>query len=42
MKEVWENPVHGSDRIARNYIPQTVRLGAVAYCHVMSLNHCWH
>ncbi len=21
MKEVWENPVHGSSRIARNYIP---------------------
>jgi hypothetical protein len=32
MKEVWEAPVHGSGRIARNYIPQAVGLEAVAYC----------
>jgi hypothetical protein len=32
MKEVWENPVHGSSRIARNYIPESVGLEAVAYC----------
>ena len=35
MKEVWENPVHGSSRIARNYIPESVGLEAVAYCERM-------
>ena len=35
MKETWENPVHGSSRIARNYIPQAVGLEAVAYCEKM-------
>jgi len=35
MKEVWETPVSGSSRIARNYIPQTVGLEAVAYCEKM-------
>ncbi|MEM9008751.1 MAG: hypothetical protein AAGE59_35225, partial [Cyanobacteria bacterium P01_F01_bin.86] len=35
MKEVWENPVSGSSRIARNYIPQAVGLEAVAYCEKM-------
>jgi hypothetical protein len=35
MKEVWEAPVHGSGRIARNYIPQAVGLEAVAYCEKM-------
>ena len=35
MKEVWENPVHGSGRIARNYIPESVGLEAVAYCEKM-------
>ena len=35
MKEVWETPVSGSDRIARNYIPQTAGLEAVAYCEKM-------
>lgn len=35
MKEVWETPVSGSDRIARNYIPQAVGLEAVAYCEKM-------
>jgi hypothetical protein len=35
MKEVWENPVHGSSRIARNYIPESVGLEAVAYCEKM-------
>ncbi|WP_346293987.1 hypothetical protein [Sphaerothrix gracilis] len=35
MKAVWESPVHGSDRIARNYIPQAVGLEAVAYCEKM-------
>lgn len=32
MKATWEAPVHGSGRIARNYIPQAVGLEAVAYC----------
>ena len=32
MKAVWENPVHGSSRIARNYIPEAIGLEAVAYC----------
>lgn len=35
MKETWEDPVHGSSRIARNYIPQAVGLEAVAYCEKM-------
>ena len=35
MKAVWENPIHGSSRIARNYIPQAVGLEAVAYCEKM-------
>lgn len=35
MKEVWENPVHGSARVARNYIPEAVGLEAVAYCEKM-------
>lgn len=35
MKAVWENPVSGSNRIARNYIPQAVGLGAMAYCEKM-------
>ena len=35
MKQVWENPVHGSKHIARNYIPQAVGLEAVAYCEKM-------
>lgn len=35
MKEVWETPVSGSDRIARNYIPQSAGLEAVAYCEKM-------
>lgn len=35
MKAAWENPVHGSSRIARNYIPQAVGLEAVAYCEKM-------
>lgn len=35
MKEVWESPVRGSSRIARNYIPQAVGLEAVAYCEKM-------
>lgn len=32
MKQTWESPVSGSKRIARNYIPQSVGLEAVAYC----------
>lgn len=35
MKEVWENPVRGSSRVARNYIPEAVGLDAVAYCEKM-------
>jgi hypothetical protein len=35
MKAVWETPVSGSSRIARNYIPQAVGLEAVAYCEKM-------
>lgn len=35
MKRVWEEPVSGSKRIARNYIPQAVGLEAVAYCEKM-------
>lgn len=35
MKAVWETPVSGSGRIARNYIPQSVGLEAVAYCEKM-------
>ncbi|MEO0488045.1 MAG: hypothetical protein AAFZ49_00630 [Cyanobacteria bacterium J06659_2] len=35
MKQTWEAPVHGSGRIARNYIPQSVGLEAVAYCEKM-------
>lgn len=35
MKAVWENPVSGSSRIARNYIPEAVGLEAVAYCEKM-------
>ncbi|MBD2261246.1 hypothetical protein [Pseudanabaena sp. FACHB-2040] len=35
MKAFWENPVHGSGRIARNYIPQAIGLEAVAYCEKM-------
>ena len=31
MKESWENPVHGSSRIARNYIPQAVGLEGVRF-----------
>ncbi|MBD2429454.1 hypothetical protein [Phormidium sp. FACHB-1136] len=33
--EVWENPVSGSSRIARHYIPAAVSLEAVAYCEKM-------
>ncbi|NJL47430.1 MAG: hypothetical protein HC929_07975 [Leptolyngbyaceae cyanobacterium SM2_5_2] len=32
MKEVWENPVRGDSRIARNYVPESVGLEAIAYC----------
>jgi hypothetical protein len=35
MKEVWENPVHGDARIARNYVPESVGLEAIAYCEKM-------
>jgi len=35
MKEEWESPVSGSSRIARNYIPQSVGIEAVAYCEKM-------
>ena len=35
MKEAWETPVSGSDRIARNYIPHSAGLEAVAYCEKM-------
>ena len=35
MKVVWERPVSGSAKIARNYIPQAVGLDAVAYCEKM-------
>ena len=35
MKEVWESPVSGSKRVARNYIPQVIGLEAVAYCEKM-------
>lgn len=35
MKQVWENPVSGSRKIARNYIPQAIGLEAVAYCEKM-------
>ena len=35
MKAVWENPVSGSSRIARNYIPKEDGLAAVAYCEKM-------
>ncbi|MEO0374162.1 MAG: hypothetical protein AAF329_05930, partial [Cyanobacteria bacterium P01_A01_bin.17] len=32
MKRLWENPVSGSRRVARNYIPESVGLDMVAYC----------
>ena len=32
MKKVWEAPVSGSARVARNYIPESIGLEAVAYC----------
>ena len=32
MKEVWETPVSGSAKVARNYIPESIGLKAVAYC----------
>ena len=32
MKQVWESPVSGSAKVARNYIPESVGLEAVAYC----------
>jgi hypothetical protein len=35
MKEVWENPVSGDARIARNYVPESVGLEAIAYCEKM-------
>lgn len=35
MKEAWQSPVHGSSRIARNYIPESIGLEAVAYCEKM-------
>ena len=35
MKETWENPVSGSSKIARNYIPESLGLEAVAYCEKM-------
>ena len=35
MKEFWEAPVKGSSRIARNYIPESEGLEAVAYCEKM-------
>lgn len=35
MKEVWESSVSGSSRVARNYIPQSVGIEAVAYCEKM-------
>lgn len=35
MKAHWESPVKGSSRIARNYIPESVGLEAVAYCEKM-------
>jgi hypothetical protein len=35
MKEVWANPVHGDARIARNYVPESVGLEAIAYCEKM-------
>lgn len=35
MKKVWETPVSGTRKIARNYIPQAIGLEAVAYCEKM-------
>ena len=35
MKETWANPVHGDSRIARNYVPESVGLEAIAYCEKM-------
>ena len=35
MKETWANPVHGDARIARNYVPESVGLEAIAYCEKM-------
>jgi hypothetical protein len=31
MKQTWANPVHGDSPIARNYVPKTVGLEAIAY-----------
>lgn len=35
MKEFWQAHAKGSGRIARNYIPESVGLEAVAYCEKM-------
>jgi hypothetical protein len=35
MKETWANPIHGDARIARNYVPESVGLEAIAYCEKM-------
>ena len=35
MKETWANPVRGDARIARNYVPESVGLEAIAYCEKM-------
>jgi hypothetical protein len=35
MKAHWESPVQGSRQIARNYIPESIGLEAVAYCEKM-------
>ncbi|MEM6840284.1 MAG: hypothetical protein AAF609_26065 [Cyanobacteria bacterium P01_C01_bin.120] len=35
MKAHWQAPVQGSGRIARNYIPESAGLEAVAYCEKM-------
>ena len=32
MKETWANPIHGDARIARNYVPESVGLEAIACC----------
>ena len=32
MKAIWQNPVSGSRKIARNYIPEKEGLEAIAYC----------
>lgn len=35
IKEHWAEPVRGSRRVARNFIPQPIGLEAIAYCEKM-------